>query len=169
MACDHKIRMVEARGVEPLSEDRQRRASTCLAGDLGFRFRPRPPAGLERSLAQCISPAAAEHQRQASPQSSPLPPRGRQERNVTALSGECQFLVGCCCFRTFTSSRSSACHPGVMIPVEAGRPLSFASSTKITPLLPAFKGGYILPLVRSPLRCARPSRNTANSRAPRMR
>src|SRR3989338_6319211 len=119
--------MVEARGVEPLSEDRQRRASTCLAGDLGFRFRPRPPAGLERSLAQCISPAAAEHRRQASPQSSPLPPRGRQERNVTALSGECQFLVGCCCFRTFTSSRSSACHPGVMIPVEAGRPLLLIS------------------------------------------
>src|SRR3972149_5339305 len=133
--------MVEARGVEPLSEDRQRRASTCLAGDLGFSFRTRPPAGLERSLAQCISPAAAEHQRQASPQSSPLPPRGRQERNVTALSGECQFLVGCCCFRTFTSSRSSACHPGVMIPVEAGRPLSFALFIKITPIPPAFKVG----------------------------
>ena len=76
--------MVEVRGVEPLSEDRQRKASTCLAADLGFRFRPRPSAGLERLLAQCVSPVAAEHRRRTSPLSSPLPPRRRQERDVTA-------------------------------------------------------------------------------------
>ena len=76
--------MVEVRGVEPLSEDRQRKASTCLSADFGFRFCPRPAAGLEQSLAQYFSPAAAEHQRQASPQSSSLPPRGRRKRDVTA-------------------------------------------------------------------------------------
>ncbi len=75
--------MVEVRGVEPLSEDRQRKASTCLAADLGFRFRPRPSAGLERSLAQYVSPTAAEHQRQASPLSSPFPLRRRQKKDVT--------------------------------------------------------------------------------------
>ena len=76
--------MVEVRGIEPLSGDRQRKASTCLSADLVFRFRPRPAAGLERLLAQCVSPAAAEHQRQASPLSSSLPPRRHQKRDVTA-------------------------------------------------------------------------------------
>src|SRR2546425_6978266 len=68
--------MVEAPGVEPGSEDRQRRVSTCVAADLGFRFRPRPAAGLERLLAQCVSPVAAEHRRRTSPLSSPHPPAG---------------------------------------------------------------------------------------------
>ena len=76
--------MVEVRGIEPLSEDRQRKASTCLAADLGVRVRSRPAAGLERLLAQYISPAAAEHQRQASPLSSSVPPRRPQRRDVTA-------------------------------------------------------------------------------------
>ena len=37
--CDSspvKISLVEARGVEPLSEDRQRTASTCVADSLSF-------------------------------------------------------------------------------------------------------------------------------------
>lgn len=76
--------MVEVAGIEPASEDRQRKASTCLSADLVFRFRPRPAAGLERSLAQCVSPAAAEHQRQASLLSSSVPPRRYQKRDVTA-------------------------------------------------------------------------------------
>jgi hypothetical protein len=76
--------MVEVAGIEPASEDRQRKASTCLAADLGIRFRPRPTAGLERLLAQCVSPTAAEHQRQASPLSSSVPPRRHRKRDVTA-------------------------------------------------------------------------------------
>ena len=76
--------MVEVAGIEPTSEDRQRKASTCLSADLVFRFCPRPAAGLEQLLAQYFSPAAARHQRQASPQSSSLPPRGRRKRDVTA-------------------------------------------------------------------------------------
>jgi hypothetical protein len=55
--------MVEVAGIEPASEDRQRKASTCLSADLVFRFCPRPAAGLEQLLAQYFSPAAAEHQR----------------------------------------------------------------------------------------------------------
>ena len=77
--------MVEVPGIEPGSEDRQRRASTCLAADFWVRFRPRPSAGLERLLVQYFSPAAAEHQRRTSPLSSSLPPRRRQKRDVTAL------------------------------------------------------------------------------------
>jgi len=76
--------MVEVAGIEPASEDRQRKASTCLSADFGFRFYPRPAAGLEQSLAQYFSPAAAEQQRQASLQSSSLPPRRQRKRDVTA-------------------------------------------------------------------------------------
>ena len=76
--------MVEVAGIEPASEDRQRKASTCLSADLVFRFCPRPAAGLEQLLAQCVSPATARHQRQASLQSSSLPPRRRRKRDVTA-------------------------------------------------------------------------------------
>ncbi len=45
-------RLVEVRGIEPLSENIQRNSPTCVADDLVFRSCPRPPTGLERPLAQ---------------------------------------------------------------------------------------------------------------------
>jgi len=47
---DHK--MVEAAGIEPASENRQHRTSTCVAAVLNFASVHAPQRGLERLLAQ---------------------------------------------------------------------------------------------------------------------
>ncbi len=50
MLLDHK--MVEAAGIEPASENRQHKTSTCVAAVLNFASVHAPQHGLERLLAQ---------------------------------------------------------------------------------------------------------------------
>jgi hypothetical protein len=156
--------MVEVAGIEPASEDRQQKASTCLAADLGVRFRPRPAAGLERLLAQCVSPAAAEHQRQGQPAIVvPSPAQASEEGRHCLIKQQVPVVRWQLCFPDLTSSRSSACHLCLMIPVEACHPLfnDYISVFSYPPTLVApgralFPGGAIFFrfLTRAPRRGA---------------
>jgi len=119
--------MVEARGVEPLSEDRQRTASTCVADNLDSQ--PSTPIGRLRT-------AASSEQSRPPPLSTsfgparciaPFHPRGPQmeERHsliklrVPVLDWQLHFPG------VLRVPESSTCHGGIGIPVETGRPPSW--------------------------------------------
>ena len=101
-----KKSVVEARGVEPLSEDRQHTASTCVADNLISQ--PSTPVGRLRT-------AASPEQSRPQPLGTslgparciaPFHPRGPQmEERHSLLSCECQFLIGSCIFPELTSPR----------------------------------------------------------------
>jgi hypothetical protein len=76
---------VEARGVEPLSEDRQHTASTCVADNLNSR--PSTPIGRLRTVAspECSRPQAAEHQPWTSPLHRALPPPRASDGRTSQL------------------------------------------------------------------------------------
>ena len=118
--------MVEARGVEPLSEDRQRTASTCVADNLISQ--PSTPIGRLRT-------AASPEKSRPQPLSTglgpahciaPFHPRGPQmeERHsliklrVPVLDWQLHFPG------VLRVPESSTCNGDLSIPVETGRPLS---------------------------------------------
>ena len=117
--------VVEARGVEPLSEDRQHTASTCVADNLDSQ--PSTPVGRLRT-------AASPEQSRPQPLGTslgparciaPFHPRGPQveERHsliklrVPVLDWQLHFPG------VLRVPESSTCHGGIGIPVETGRPL----------------------------------------------
>ena len=118
--------MVEARGVEPLSEDRQRTASTCVADNLVSQ--PSTPIGRLRTAASPESSRPQPLSTGLGPARciAPFHPRGPQmeERHsliklrVPVLDWQLHFPG------VLRVPESSTCHGGIGIPVETGRPLS---------------------------------------------